>query len=92
MEVVILAINIVLFPDLRFDATERNSRFTDEFREDIEEEGAYFPDIISTIGFTICRPLKGTYLSVHHKRGFDDVVISLLYYADRCAPHANPRQ
>lgn len=87
MEVVILAINIVLFPDLRFDATERGSRCTMQFREDTEEggeeiggeeiggeeEGAYFPDIISTIGFTICRPLKGTYLSIRHKRGFDEV-------------------
>ena len=84
MEVVILAINIVLFPDLLFDATERGSRCTMQFREDTEEggeeigeeeeeEGAYFPDIISTIGFTICRPLKGTYLSIRHKRGFDEV-------------------
>lgn len=81
MEVVILAINIVLFPDLRFDATERGSRCTMQFREDMEEggenlgeeEGAYFPDIISTIGFTICRPIKGTYLSIRHKRGFDEV-------------------
>lgn len=52
-----------------------------QFREDMEEgcedlgeeEGAYFPDIISTIGFTICRPIKGTYLSIRHKRGFDEV-------------------
>ena len=81
MEVVILAINIVLFPDLRFDATERGSSCTMQFREDMEEggenlgeeEGAYFPDIISTIGFTLCRPIKGTYLSIRHKRGFDEV-------------------
>lgn len=65
-----MAINIVLFPDLRFDATERNPGSGAE----LEEEGAFFPDIISTIGFAICRPLHGTFLSVVHKRGFDEVV------------------
>ena len=59
--------------ETRTTKEEKEKERTAEIRFAISEEGAYFPDIISTIGFTICRPLKGTYLSIRHKRGFDEV-------------------
>lgn len=62
------AINIVLFPDLRIDKDESDSSFSEE-----NEIGAYFPHVVSTIGMAICRPAEGSYMSIIHKQGFDEV-------------------
>lgn len=35
--------------------------------------GGYFPHIVSTIGMAICRPNEGTFMSITHKQGFDEV-------------------
>ena len=69
MQIVLDTINIILFPDLRpADCDDDTSIISTE-----KEEGAYFPHITSTIGFAICRPALGNYLSINHKKGYDEV-------------------
>lgn len=69
LQTVLDTINIILFPDLRpvDDDVDSSMISTDK------EEGAYFPHIINTIGFAMCRPVVGNYLSLNHKKGFDEV-------------------
>ena len=71
LQTVLDTINIILFPDLRpVDCEVDTSMISTD-----KEEGAYFPHIISTIGFAMCRPALGNYLSLNHKKGFDEVDI-----------------
>lgn len=62
----------VLFPDLSSDAKESSP-------VDISE---VFPNVVSTIGYSICRPVHGTFLSVAHKRGFESISILLTLFLD----------
>ena len=69
LQTVLDTINIILFPDLRpVDGDVDTSMISTD-----KEEGAYFPHIINTIGFAMCRPVMGNYLSLNHKKGFDEV-------------------
>ena len=38
--------------------------------------------MVSTIGYSICRPFHGTFLSVAHKRGFESISILLTLFLD----------
>ena len=42
----------------------------------------FFPHIVSTMGFAICRPHYGTFMSISHKRGSDDIAMLLTLLLD----------
>ena len=69
-EMILNAINIILFPDLIVDSENVDSLFSEE-----SDVGAFFPSIVSTIGMAICRPVESSYMSIIHKQGFDEVTL-----------------
>ena len=71
------AINIILFPDLRVNVENDDSLISEE-----SEMGAYFPNVVNTIGMAICRPVESCYKSILHKQGIDEVSFSILYHID----------
>lgn len=74
METILEAVNIILFPDLRPD--------NDDSKTEDSDVCTFFPHIVSTMGFALCRPSHGTYMSVSHKRGYDDIGMLLTLLLD----------
>ena len=74
METILEAVNIILFPDLRPDNEDSKTEESDVC--------TYFPHIVSTMGFAICRPSHGTFMSVSHKCGYDDIGMLLTLLLD----------
>lgn len=79
LHVLLETVNIILFPDLRPAVDESDGSAVQQHEEG--ECGAFFPHIISTVGFAMCRPAFSAFMSINHRSGFDEVFNSLVHYA-----------
>lgn len=79
LHVLLETVNIILFPDLR-PAVDESDGSAEQQREE-GECGAFFPHIISTVGFAMCRPAFSAFMSINHRSGFDEVLFSLVRQA-----------